>query len=254
MNGQYYSPRRFSILPPVVKNLLIINALFFLATLAFGNIFKLNLDDIFGLHYFQSELFYPHQLITYMFMHGGIGHIIFNMFALWMFGNTIENYWGGKRFLFYYIITGVGAALTQELVYGIQIHQIAAQMSPEMLDTVKNEGLSLIKQGMNYTDNLMGSYNVMLNSTTVGASGSVYGILLAFGMMFPNALIYLYFFFPMKAKWFVILYGAIELFSGISNTQDGVAHFAHLGGMLFGLILILLWRRSAKNKTFYEYY
>jgi membrane associated rhomboid family serine protease len=253
MNEQYYSPRRFSILPPVVKNLLIINALFFLATLAFRNIFKIDLDHILGLHYFQSELFYPHQLITYMFMHGNLGHIFFNMFALWMFGNTIENYWGGKKFLFYYLVTGVGAALTQETVYGIQLHQIASQLSPEIIDIVKNEGLGLLKQGLNYTDHLMGSYNVALNSTTVGASGSVFGILLAFGMIFPNTLIYIYFLFPIKAKWFVIIYGAIELFYGISNTNDGVAHFAHLGGMIFGLILILLWKRRNKNSFFYEY-
>jgi membrane associated rhomboid family serine protease len=121
-----------------------------------------------------------------------------------------------------------------------------------MIDTVKNEGLNFLQQGQNYVDDLMGKYNLLLNSVTVGASGSVYGILLAFGMIFPNALIYIYFLFPIKAKWFVILYGAIELFYGFSNTDDGVAHFAHLGGMIFGLILILLWKRRKRNS--YEYY
>jgi membrane associated rhomboid family serine protease len=252
MNEQYYSPKRFSILPPVVKNLLIINGLFFLASLAFRNIFKIDIDDILGLHYFQSELFYPHQLITYMFMHGGFGHIFFNMFALWMFGNTIENHWGGKKFLFYYLVTGIGAALTQELVYGIQLYQLASQMSPEMIDIVENNGLGLLKQGLNYTDVLMGNYNRFLNATTVGASGSVYGILLAFGMIFPNTLIYIYFLFPIKAKWFVIIYGAIELYYGFSSTNDGIAHFAHLGGMIFGLLLILLWKK--RNRNIYQYY
>ena len=164
MNGQYYSPQKYSRLPIVVKNLLIINGLFFLATLAFENILKFDLAKILGLHYFQSELFYPHQLITYMFMHGNFTHILFNMFALWMFGSTIENCWGGKRFLIYYLITGIGAGLVQEAVYGIRIHQIMAQLSPEMIDMVKDNGLSIWQQGKNYTDNLMGNLNILLNA------------------------------------------------------------------------------------------
>ncbi len=252
MNEQYYSPQRFSILPPVVKNLLIINGLFFLATLGFNNLLKVDLYDYLGLHYFRSELFYPHQLITYMFMHGNFGHIFFNMFALWMFGNAIENYWGGKKFLLYYLITGIGAGLTQELVCGIRIHQIASQLSPEMVDMVMNEGLDVLRQSKNYSNQLMANLNLLINSVTVGASGSVYGILLAFGMTFPNALIYIYFLFPIKAKWFVLIYGAIELFYGFSGASDGVAHFAHLGGMIFGLILIVLWRK--KNRNNYHQY
>ncbi len=253
MNEQYYSPQKFSILPPVVKNLLIINALFFLATHAVYNFWHIDLDNYLGLHYFQSDLFYPHQLITYMFMHGGIGHIFFNMFALWMFGNTIENYWGGKKFLIYYLITGIGAGLTQEIVCAIRLYDLASQMTPEAIEIVKEQGLSLLQQQKNYTDKLMGSYNLLLNSVTVGASGSVYGILLAFGMTFPNALIYIYFLFPIKAKWFVILFGVLELFNGISGTSDGVAHFAHLGGMIFGLILILLWRKKDRNQQYHQY-
>ena len=255
MNEQYYSPQRFSVLPPVVKNLLIINGLFFLATVAFEKIFNIRLSDILGLHYFQSELFYPHQLITYMFMHGDIGHIFFNMFALWMFGSTIENYWGGKRFLIYYLITGIGAGLVQEAVYGIRIYQIMSQLPPELVDVVKNEGLAIWQQQQNYTQELMGNLNALLNSGTVGASGSVFGLLLAFGMMFPNTMIYLYMLFPIKAKWFVIGYGVLELWLGIANRSgDNVAHFAHLGGMLFGIILILMWQKRNRNRTFYEYY
>ena len=251
MNEQYYSPQRFSILPPVVKNLLIINALFFLATLAFDNFLHIDISDYLGLHYFQSELFYPHQLLTYMFMHGGTGHILFNMFALWMFGNTIENYWGGKKFLVYYLITGIGAGLTQEAICAIRIQEVITQMSPEAIALVKEQGLSILQEHKNYTDSLMRNYNLLLNSVTVGASGSVYGLLLAFGMIFPNALIYVYFLFPIKAKWFVIIFGAIELFYGIRGTDDGIAHFAHLGGMIFGLILILLWRK--RNRNYYQY-
>ena len=254
MNEQYYTPQRFSILPPVVKNLLIINGLFFLATIAFAKIFNIDLAGILGLHYFQSELFYPHQMLTYMFMHGDIGHILFNMFALWMFGSTIERNWGSKRFLIYYLVTGIGAGLVQEMVYGIRIHQIMAQLSPEAVDIVKNNGLTLLQQSMNYTDNLMGNLNLLLNTGTVGASGSVFGLLLAFGMMFPNALIYIYFLFPLKAKWVVLGYGVLELWLGIANKSgDNIAHFAHLGGMVFGLLLIMWWKKK-DNNNFFQYY
>jgi membrane associated rhomboid family serine protease len=253
MIPQYYAPRRFSILPPVVKNLLIINGLFFLATIAIEKILHFDLANILGLHYFQSELFYPHQLITYMFMHGSFGHILFNMFALWMFGNTIESTWGSKKFLIYYLVTGIGAGLVQEAVYGIRIHQIMAQLSPEMIDIVKDNGLALLQKDMNYRG-LMGNFNSLLNVGTVGASGSVFGLLLAFGMMFPNALVYLYLAIPIKAKWVVIGYGVLELFLGISNRSgDNVAHFAHLGGMLFGLILLLWWKKKEKD-NYFRYY
>jgi membrane associated rhomboid family serine protease len=150
MNEQYYSPQRFSILPPVVKNLLIINGLFFLATIAIDSVFRIDLSKYLGLHYFQSELFYPHQLFTYMFMHGNISHIFFNMFALWMLGSSIENHWGGKKFLIYYLITGIGAGLVQEAVYAVRIQQIMTQLSPEMIDIVKNNGLALLLQDKNY--------------------------------------------------------------------------------------------------------
>jgi len=260
MNQQYYAPQRFSILPLVVKNLLIINGLFFLATIALGKVLKFDLTNVLGLHYFQSELFYPHQLVTYMFMHStdGISHILFNMFALWMFGSTLENQWGGKKFLIYYLVTGIGAGLIQEAVYGIRIHQIMAQLSPEMIDIVKNDGLALLQQNLNYKD-LMGNLNVLLNAGTVGASGSVFGLLFAFGMMFPNALIYIYFAIPVKAKWFVIGYGVLELWLGISNRSgDNVAHFAHLGGMLFGFLLLMWWKKKEKDNyndnNFFRYY
>lgn len=242
---QNYSPQRFSTLPPVIKNLIIINALFYLATLAFGQVFRFDLVDILGLHYPKSEAFKPIQFISYMFMHGSLSHIFFNMFALWMFGNVLENIWGPKRFFAYYMATGVGAALTHLLIGYIRFNNIASQLSPEMVNMVMSEGLDALNRGMNFSHSGMASLNLILNTPTVGASGSVFGILLAFGMMFPNSLIYLYFAIPIKAKWFVIGYGAVELFGGIMNTAgDNVAHFAHLGGMVFGFILIKYWQKQ----------
>ncbi|MGP1446806.1 MAG: rhomboid family intramembrane serine protease [Candidatus Limimorpha sp.] len=224
--SQQFSPNGFSILPPIVKNLLIINALLYLGMVAASR-FNIDLNDILGLHFFMASDFKPFQIITYMFMHGSFGHLFFNMFALWMFGNVLENVWGAKRFLLFYLICGIGAGLTQELVQYIQY-----SVSLSQYDRV-NLGDAIVS---------MSEYLNMM--TTVGASGAVYGILLAFGMMFPNSLIYLYFAIPIKAKWFVIAYAAIELFSGLAMPGDHVAHFAHLGGMLFGLILILVWRRK----------
>jgi len=224
---QEFQPVRFQILPPVVKNLLIINGIFFVATLVLGNTFGINLSRIFGLHYFASDLFKPWQIITYMFMHSttDFGHIFFNMFALWMFGSAIENVWGGKRFLLYYLITGIGAAVLHYLIVTYQIHYV-----------------------WNLTD--FQYYFAINQFNIVGASGAVFGILLAFGMMFPNSMIYIYFLFPMKAKWFVIIYGALELIYGVAGSNDGIAHFAHLGGMLFGLILILLWKKKGNIHRF----
>lgn len=227
---QRFSPNGFSMLPVVVKNLLIINVLAFLAYFTLTR-FGIDLNDMLGLHFFKASGFRPYQLLTYMFMHANFAHIFFNMFALWMFGNVLENVWGPKRFLIFYLVCGVGAGLTQELVQYIQYTTQLAQY-----DQV-NLGGSIVS---------MDSYlNLM---TTVGASGAVYGILLAFGMMFPDSLIYIYFAIPIKAKWFVILYAVIELVSGLGVAgSDNVAHFAHLGGMLFGLILILLWRKKQRN-------
>ncbi|MCD4696532.1 MAG: rhomboid family intramembrane serine protease [Bacteroidales bacterium] len=237
-----YRPTGFRVLPPVVKNLLIINGLFFLGMMALS--FRLDLSDYLGLHYPVSPLFKPHQLATYMFMHGGIGHIVFNMFALWMFGNALENVWGPKRFLVYYMVTGIGAGLLHLLVIYFQVMNIEGQLSPELIAQVKESGYGIIQEGKNYADPLLGKLNMLYNSTTVGASGAVFGILLGFGMLFPNSVIYLYFAIPVKAKYFVIGYGALELILGISNNAgDNVAHFAHLGGMVFGYFLILFWKK-----------
>ena len=226
-----FRPQGFSILPPVVKNLLIINFVFYIATIAFDYVWHIDLAQYLGLHYIGASDFRPYQFVTYMFMHGNFAHIFFNMFALWMFGNSIENAWGPKRFLIFYMVCGIGAGLTQELVQYIQLRDIV-----ENYQYVRLNGQSIP----------VDDYLNML--TTVGASGAVYGILLAFGMMWPDSRIYIYFAIPIKAKWFVIIYGLLELFSGFSSV-DNVAHFAHVGGMLWGFLLILYWRHKDNGWT-----
>lgn len=227
MSNQY-TPTGFSFLPVVVKNLLIINCIMFLADVVLVR-FGINLGDTLGLHFFMASGFRPWQLLTYMFMHGNFSHLFFNMFALWMFGNTLENIWGTKRFLIYYLLCGIGAGLMQE---GVQYIEYATTLS--QYQTVN----------LNGTIVPMADYLNMM--TTVGASGAIYGLLLAFGMMFPDSLIYLYFFVPIKAKWFVIGYAVIELLTGIFSSGDQVAHFAHLGGMLVGFIIITIWKKKGQ--------
>ena len=222
--SEQYSPTGFRVLPPVVKHLLIINALLFLATFTL-NRFNVDLSDYLGLHFFLAKDFMPYQLLTYMFMHANFEHIFYNMFALWMFGNTLENIWGSKRFLLFYIVCGLGAGICQEVVQFIDFGM-----------RTDWKGLAVLNDGMR---------EVLNTWNTVGASGAVYGLLLAFGMLFPNSRIYLYFLFPIKAKWFIIGYAVIELLSGFFSSGN-VAHFAHLGGMLFGLILILIWKKKGK--------
>jgi membrane associated rhomboid family serine protease len=266
-----YRPQGFSILPLVVKNLLIINGLFFVATIVFQNSLQLDLKDYLALYYPSSEYFKPYQIITHLFMHGSPMHLFSNMFALWMFGAVIENYWGPKRFLTFYIITGIGAAMLHTLVNYFEISQLqnAANMfianpTPSAFESfVLNDVPSIYRTSftelMNLwtnnptsiplRDNAISLANELVtvkeNIPTVGASGAVFGVLLAFGMILPNAMIYLFFFLPMKAKYFVILYGAFELYSGLQNNPaDNTAHFAHLGGMLFGFILIKYWRKK----------
>jgi membrane associated rhomboid family serine protease len=229
----------FQILPPVVKNLLIINALFFLADVVFG--FKgIDLSDWLGLHYFKASDFAIWQPVTYMFMHANFGHLFFNMFALWMFGAAIENYWGTKRFLIFYFVAGIGGALTYELWQYIDFTYVM-HLQDYTGVKISNTQIYTVDEFMN-------------NMTMVGASGAVYGLLLAFGMLFPNSLIFLYFLIPIKAKWFVIIFGGLEVLYCIFASSDGIAHIAHLGGMLFGLLLILYWKRRDKRRNpFYEY-
>lgn len=235
--------------PPVVKNLLIINVLAYVAMIMLSSQ-DLDLTEYFGLHYWKSEAFYPHQLVTYMFMHSfTITHLLFNMFAVWMFGKVLESVWGSKRFLIYYMVTGVGAGLIQLLVIYLRLMPLYSQLSPEDLSYITENGYQLLQEGKNFTDPVAGKINLLLNVTTVGASGAVFGILLAFGMLFPNTELMLLFPpIPIKAKWFVIGYGAIELYSGMANNAgDNVAHFAHLGGMLFGFFMIKYWQKNSNR-------
>ena len=213
-------------MPTVTKNLLIINVLCFLGAMV-ARRYGVDLNDMLGLHFFLASDFNPAQLITYMFMHANFQHIFFNMFAVWMFGRTLEMVWGPKRFLFYYILCGIGAGLIQE---GVQWVDYVVNLS--QYERV-NTGISIIS---------MDEYLNLL--TTVGASGAVYAILLAFGMLFPNSEMFIFPLpMPIKAKYFVIGYAVLELVLGITG-GDGIAHFAHLGGMLFGLIIIIYWRKK----------
>lgn len=260
-------------LPTAVKHLLIINVLFYAAAFIFRSAMGIDLDNYLALYFVASAKFRPWQYLTYMFMHGSLEHIFFNMFALWMFGYILENFWGTRRFLIYYLLCGIGAGLFHSLVIWMtsapilsDINAFAANASPEALiqlyndhfegiirpqwisevtNAWRNDPLNSDGYALQTVNALMQVYEErIIGVPTVGASGAVYGILLAFGMMFPNERIYLYFLVPIKAKWFVIGYAAIELITGVMGTNDGVAHFAHLGGMLVGLILILLWRRQ----------
>lgn len=215
--------------PIVTKNLLAINASLFLATWV-AETKGVDLNSILGLHLFLAEDFKPLQIVTYMFMHGSFTHLFFNMFALFMFGRVLEQVWGPKRFLVFYMATGVGAGLVQELVQYIYFQTSLAMY----------EGVSL-------APGLVIPMAEYLNLwTTVGASGAIYGILMAFAMTFPNERMFVIPIpFPIKAKYFVLIFGAIELLSGLSPRMgDNVAHFAHLGGMVFGLLLILYWRKK----------
>lgn len=244
-----YRPQGFNILPLITKNLLIINGLMFLATFTFQNIYNIDLNSKLGLYYWQSEHFNLVQFFTYMFLHGSFEHLFLNMFAFWMFGSAVENVWGSKRFLFYYLATGIGAALIQQTVGFIRLESLGSISDPQMMQEVLRNGKDILNSGRNYVGEA-GTLNLIMNIQTVGASGSVFGILLAFGMLFPNTLIYIYFAIPVKAKWMVLGYGLLELYSGLANSGDNIAHFAHLGGMLFGFILIKYWQKSNTNRFY----
>lgn len=235
----------FSNMPMVVKNLIIINALFFLARYTLGQLFHYDLNDSLGLYYYNSPEFSPWQFVSYMFMHGGMAHLFFNMFALWMFGTQIENRWGPKRFLNYYLITGFGAAFLHYLIIHFQVIGLEAHFTGEQISALVNSGtFDSTSPLFNKARSLYGLYH----TPVVGASGSVFGLLLAYGMTYPNQVIYLNLLFPIKAKYFVILYGLIEFIGGVQNTAgDNVAHFAHIGGMLFGFILIKFWKKNDLN-------
>lgn len=221
---------------PVTMNLLIINCIMLFASFVLERK-GIDLNDYLGLHYYDAPKYHPYQMITYMFMHGGFWHLFNNMFSLYMFGRLLEMVWGGGRFITYYLVTGIGAAIVQQIAwrYGV--------ISDWLIQNQANDPELTYGQIMAEAGNMTNAL------VTIGASGSVFGILLAFGMMFPNAeLLLLFPPIPLKAKWLVIGYGLWELGAGIVGSGDGIAHYAHLGGMLFGLILILLWRHHHKHE------
>lgn len=230
-----FRPGSFQILPTIIKNLLIINVLVFLTQYTVGRNTSF-IEDTFALHTWQSPLFKPWQFLTHLFLHGGWDHLFFNMFALWMFGSILENLWGPKRFLTFYIVSGLGAALC---------HMIVLYYSNQQLVNAFN-ALSFADQQASAAQ-----YYSIINQATLGASGAVFGCLAAFGFLFPNTYIYLYFFLPIKAKWFVLLYAGGEFIMAIQNSAgDNVAHVAHLGGALAGFLMVYYWNKN-NRKNFY---
>lgn len=277
-----FRPGRFQILPPVVKNLIIINTL--LALLQFVLIRAgIDLSDYLGLHYWRSPLYKPWQLLTHMFMHGSpydinltIMHLFSNMFALWMFGSILENLWGAKRFILFYLICGIGAAFCHLAVLGYEFHTFETAFYNYQQNDTLNNFVTFIQQHnldryavfnqfraqweanpscINCSANsiqLIGQYySQSINEATVGASGAVFGILFAFGYLFPNTLLYIYFLVPIKAKWVVGAYALFELYAGVRNSAgDNIAHFAHIGGMLVAFIILKIWNRNVRNKFY----
>lgn len=230
MSQQFGNIGRYSSLPPVIKNLIIINVLMFLLKLGMERM-NIDLNFILGLFYWESPFFKPWQLITHMFMHGGFTHLLFNMFALWMIGTPVENVLGTKKFLILYFISGLGAAICQMVVSHFMLAEFMT-----IVHTYPDQYGQLLQQPYS-----------PVNIPMVGASGAVYGALFAFGFMFPNAIVQIYFLFPMKAKYFVAILAVVGLVSGISNSPgDNVAHFAHLGGMLFAFFLLAYWKSKGK--------
>jgi membrane associated rhomboid family serine protease len=245
MNGY---GRSFLALPPVVKNIILINVLMLIANWTAKSVFGVDLSTILGLYYPKSEQFMPLQILTHMFMHANFMHLFFNMFALYMFGGILENIWGPKRFFIYYMVCGLGAAFVHESVIMFQYNKIMSIITPDQLQMVLNDGAAYLNEGKVFTNETMMNLQKLLNIPTVGASGAIFGVLLAFGVLFPNTQLMLLFPpIPIKAKYFVIGYGAIELWLAVTQPGSNIAHAAHLGGMLFGYILIRYWRKTTKT-------
>jgi membrane associated rhomboid family serine protease len=240
--------RGFFGLPPVVKNIIMINVLMLLAYYAVKSVWGIDLNGILGLYFPKSESFKPVQILTHMFMHGGIWHLFFNMYALYIFGQVLENVWGPKRFLIFYMVCGLGAALVHESVIAFEYSKLMKDINPEQLQMVLDEGAAYLGAGKVFTDQTMQDLQLLLNTPTVGASGAIFGVLLAFGVLFPNTQLMLLFPpIPIKAKYFVLGYGAIELYLAFTQPGSNIAHAAHLGGMLFGYILIRYWQKTTKT-------
>jgi membrane associated rhomboid family serine protease len=222
-------PGRFQVLPVVIKNLIIINALVWLAQITVGRDL-ISIEDLFALHHFSSPYYHFWQFITYMFLHSSESffHILFNMFALWMFGSILENLWGPARFLAFYIVCGLGAGITQALAltYDISQYNTAYELGQISIDQLY----------------------MLINVPTLGASGAVMGIFAAFAYTFPNSqMIILPIPFPIKAKWALLGLAVLDIIGGVSSESTGIAHFAHLGGAAVGIVIVLIWNRKNRN-------
>lgn len=241
MSNQF-SPGRFDVLPVVVKNILILNGLFYLGTVALANAYRIDLVALFGLRFPAADSFAIWQPITHLFMHGSLGHLFFNMFSFWMFGSVLENLWGPKRFLKFYLITGFGAAILHYLVvYLIDLKPVLDQLDAQMA-TANAQSLTYLESQRQYLLNL---------PNIIGASGAVAGIWIAFAYLFPNSTLYLFFALPVKAKYLAGFYVIYELYEAVQfNPNNNVAHFAHLGGMLFGYLLVRFWAGNDR-RNFY---
>jgi membrane associated rhomboid family serine protease len=256
-----YRPSFLNSITPIVKNIIAINLILWLATELLPGIlekvgFQLDLNQILGMHYWASDKFRVFQLFTYMFMHGSFQHLFFNMFSLFMFGSMLENLWGPKRFLLYYMVTGIGAGVIQQVFWTIEFQSTLSAFNNAIATNsgqVLEDYQSVLGDYFRVSDySLLTRPEIiqlkklfMSLPITVGASGAIFGLLLAFGWYFPDTSLYIMFIpIPIKAKVFVFIYGAVELFFGVAQfSGDNIAHFAHLGGMLFGIILILYWKK-----------
>jgi membrane associated rhomboid family serine protease len=280
-----FRPGNFQILPVIIKNLLIINGLVFLAQITFdgfdagGGIAVGAAANNFALHHILSPLFKPWQILTHMFMHGSFFHLFMNMFVLWMFGSVLENLWGPKKFLMFYLVCGLGAALLHlgalywenyQLLADYNVFRQAPTLTKyqQMLDTYSMDtgykgqpafrigraweaepnNIQMVEQAMMMVNHFVSS---SLSKPTLGASGAVFGCLAAFAYLFPNTYIYLYFFIPLKVKWFVLIYVVFELVMAINNSAgDNIARWAHLGGALVGFLLVYFWNKT-NRRNFY---
>ncbi len=246
-----YRASNYNTLTPMVKNLMIVNGLFFFATYVFTTR-GVDLNGILGLFHPSSEGFQPWQILTHFFMHGGLLHIFMNMFGLYMFGRMLEIRWGARRFLFFYMATAFFAALLHFLVVHFQITSILPTLTSEQINEVYTNGLDLRYSGRNYTNTAMAQLNSLVNTPVVGASGAIFGILGACYVLFPNTILYLIFPpIPLRLKVAVTLYGLYELYRGVAMTPgDNVAHFAHIGGLVAGIIIVKYWNKTRRDSFF----
>ena len=247
----------FGNMPPVVKNLMIINGLVYLTILVTFLFQNVNLQDFLAYHMPMSKRFEPFQIVSHMFTHSTIKgngtpafmHIAFNMFALWMFGSALENIWGPKRFLVFYLLAGFGSLGLFTLVNLWEINQLREMIGEAGYQLVLSEGADALSHGKNYVDESLAKLNSAINTGVVGASGAIFGLLVAYGMLFPNTELMLIFLpIPIKAKFFIPILIVVELFLGVGNFKfDNIAHFAHLGGALFGFIIVKIWSKDRNN-------